>query len=114
MKIGCDIIKVERIENILKQKERIFTKAEIDYCEKFSTPNLHYAGIFSAKEAIIKALDIDSSFKFKYNEIEIGHKESGRPTVKFLRNAVELFKNVRIDVSISNEKEFAMATAICF
>lgn len=114
MKIGCDIVKVERITKILKQKDRIFTDSEIAYCESFVEPNPHYAGIFSAKEAIIKALDIDKSYKFKYNEIEIGHKESGRPTVTFLRNAEELFKNVRLDVSISNEKEFAIATAICF
>ncbi|MBQ8749849.1 MAG: holo-ACP synthase [Clostridia bacterium] len=114
MKIGCDILKVERIEKILKQKTRVFTVNEIEHCEKYVETNSHYAGLFCAKEAIIKALDIDNSYKFKYNELEILHKESGRPYVKFLGDAEKLFKNIKIDISISNEKEFAMATAITY
>ncbi|MGN1227218.1 MAG: holo-ACP synthase [Christensenellales bacterium] len=114
MKIGCDIVKVDRIENILKQVDRVFTQNEIEYCNEFLECKAHFAGLFSAKEAIIKALDIDGSFKFKYNEIEILHKESGRPYVNFLGNAEKLFKNVKIDISISNEREYAMATAISY
>lgn len=113
MKIGCDIVKVDRVDKLLTNKERIFTKNEIDYCDKYVDAKPHYAGLFGAKEAIIKALDIDSSYKFKYNEVEILHKESGRPYVNFLGDAEKLFKNVKLDISISNEKEFAIAMAIC-
>lgn len=114
MKIGCDIIKIERIANILKEKEKIFTENEIAYCEDHIDSLVHYASLFSAKEAVIKALDIDANYKFSYNEVEINHRESGRPYVKFLGNASKYFKNIKVDISISNEHDYAIANAIVY
>ena len=60
--IGTDILSVLRISKILNShhknrfKAHTFTKSEIDYCEEKDNPSIHYAGRFSAKEAIKKAL----------------------------------------------------------
>lgn len=113
--VGNDIIEVDRIRESMRNEEfkkRVFTKEEIDYCEK-KNENIryqHYAARFAAKEAIFKA--ISPQLKNKYNigwkNIEIINEESGRPKV----NIKEIELNIQIDISISHIKDYAMATAV--
>lgn len=57
MVIGVDIEDIERFKNKSEEFiQRIFTAVEIDYCQKFSKPESHYAARFCAKEAVIKHL----------------------------------------------------------
>ena len=60
MFIGTDIVEVNRIRKILNEKgdrflAHIYSAEEVDYCSERIHPHLHYAGRFSAKEAIKKA-----------------------------------------------------------
>ncbi len=117
MKVGIDIIKTERIKNILEKNKsgfyrRIFTDSEISYIENkdFKTA----AGLFAAKEAISKLLGSgigDIAFK----DIEIIHEEKGKPGVNIkgkLKEMLYLQGLNLIELSISHEEDYAIAYAL--
>ena len=115
---GTDIIEIERIKESIEKKgtqfiNRIYTENEIKYCE--SKKNLkyqHYAGRFSAKEAIFKAISksLDDKFSMEWKNMEILNDENGRPSVKFINFEVKGLKE--IDISISHCKQYAVATVV--
>ena len=115
--VGNDIIEVERIKDSIEKLgekfiKRIYTEKEIEYCEK--TKNMkyqHYAARFAAKEAIFKALStlIVDKFKLEWTDFEVLNNEQGRPYVNVLNRDIP---SVKIDVSLSHIKEYAIATAI--
>ena len=118
--IGTDIIEVNRIKKLIREKgdkflNRIYTQNEIDYCEsKGLNKYQHYAGRFAAKEAVFKVLNretvSESSLIFK--NIEILNKNDGTPYVNILDDITVDCFDVNIDVSISHIKKYATATAV--
>ena len=112
--IGTDIIEINRIKKALKNEKflkRIYTENEIKYCEEKGVQKYQsYAGKFSAKEAVYKALNtkIDS---FKWTDIEILNDENGKPYINFLNTDIE-GKIEDIDISISHCKEYAIASVV--
>ncbi len=109
--IGIDVLEIERIKNIAddeKKLKKIFTENEIKYFNNFKNKYEHICGFFCAKEAIIKAVDIESEISFL--DIEICHKNNGKPYAKFGTKFNYLNKK-NIDFSISHSK--TIATAIC-
>ena len=112
--VGTDIVEVSRIKKLIKKYglkflNRIFSNEEMQYCEKMANPAIHYAGRFSAKEAIIKAISTDKEKKLSYNNISISNRRTGKPFVDCDR-----IDSSKIDVSISHTKEHAIAFAIYF
>lgn len=105
MKIGIDIVEVERIEK-LKNIDKIFFKSEIEYAEKSVLKYEHLAGFYCAKEAVIKALEGGS-----VQEVEICHKQSGAPYIVLHGKTKQLSSSNEIQISISHIKK--LATAIC-
>ena len=71
---------------------RIFTKHEIQYCEKKAKPSEHYAARFAGKEAVIKAFYC-YDIKIPLNQIEILNKKNGIPYVKILDDKIVDFKD---------------------
>ena len=120
--VGCgiDLVKIERIEKIIKRWGdnfifRIFTPLEIEYCEKKKGNKFQsYAGKFAAKEALLKALGLGLR-EANWKEIEIKNDELGQPIVDTsgkLRN-IALAKGVsKYFISISHTKEYAAAQVI--
>lgn len=114
---GIDIIEVERIkDNIEGFGEsflyRIYTKKEIEYCERKGVNKYQsYAARFAAKEAVLKAISqlLGSKYDIKWNDIEVLNDESGRPYVNILIN---LEKIIKIDISLSHIKDIAVASVI--
>lgn len=98
--VGCDIVEISRIS--LEIGERILTDLEKKLCEDFSeNRKLEFiAGRFCAKEAIVKALNK----KVLLSDIEVLYKDD-KPYCKF--------EDYKISVSISHEKNYAIAFAIC-
>ena len=85
--IGTDIVEVDRINKLLLKsgelfKNKVFTTLEQNYCDSKSTPSIHYAGRFAAKESIIKAVK-SSGYKnpIPFKDIEILPSDSGAPIV---------------------------------
>ena len=62
--IGIDLLEPERLAERLrgtpKLAERLFHAGERAYCEQQSSPERHLAARFCAKEAVTKALGIES------------------------------------------------------
>lgn len=113
--IGTDIIEVDRVKNnILKHEDRfldkIFTKAEIDYCESKKTQKYQsYAVRFAAKEAVYKSISDYINQEYSWRDFEVINDENGRPKVK-LHLKIENLED--IDISLSHCKEYAVAYAM--
>ena len=122
MIVGCgiDLVKIERIEKIIKRwgnnfNSRIFTPLERDYCEKKKDNKFQsYAGKFAAKEALLKALGLGLRGG-NWKEIEIRNNELGQPIIDIsgkLKN-IALAKGVKkYFITISHTKEYAIAQVI--
>ena len=114
--IGIDEIEVARIEKQIQKeagfKERVFTSAEIEYCESKKYRAQHYAARFAAKEAFMKAVGTGWRDGLAFNEIEIVKDELGRPALVLYGKAKEItdkHKITNIHVSLSHIKELANA-----
>jgi holo-[acyl-carrier protein] synthase len=105
--IGTDIVNINRFrkkeynEN-KKFYEKIFTKSEIKYCLSFKNNSEHFAGKFAIKEAVKKSIKEEISFK----EIITNHNNS-KPNITLKKKL-----NYRFLVSVSHERDFAIAMVI--
>ena len=111
--IGTDIVEVDRINKLLLKsvdlfKNRVFTTLEQKYCDNKSSPSIHYAGRFAAKESIIKAVK-SSGYKnpITFKDIEILPSYSGAPIVD-----LHFVLEGECKVSISHTESHAIASAL--
>ncbi len=113
--IGTDIVEVSRIRKMLDEKgdrflSHVYHQDEVEYCSTRVNPALHYAGRFSAKEAIKKALLSSELFDYVLlKDIIVGREISGAPSVRLPQDIQE--KGI-VRVSISHTENYATATAI--
>ncbi len=114
--IGTDITHLERIKKLSPETvDRILTKSEAEYCNRFTQPHERVAGRFAAKEAVLKALGTGWSQGIGWHQIEILPDTSGAPIVTLFGKALERFLTLgatRCHVSISHQGEYAIAFAI--
>lgn len=108
IKIGCDIINIGKLEKSAhrgKEKflNKIFTPRELTGEPSWET----LAGIFAAKEAVVKALGIPAG---KWQEIEILKEESGKPRLE-IKGRLHAYKSH--DISVSHDGDYAIAF-VCF
>ena len=116
--IGNDIIEIERIEKaILREgfKNKVYTQKELKNIEKRGNRVETYAGIFSAKEAISKAIGTGVR-EFFLTDLEILNDDLGKPYVIVSEKLDKIIKNKKEDyqikISISHSKKYAIAMAI--
>lgn len=117
---GVDIAEVDRIEASLERfgrrfVERIYTPAEIRYCESKANKAERYAARFAAKEAGMKAIGTGWSHGVRWQDIEVQRLPGGRPTVVFHGRAKEFFDKLgaqRAHLSLTHTKGMAMAVVI--
>jgi holo-[acyl-carrier protein] synthase len=113
--IGCDLVDVSRIREVFAIKKRwknVFSEKECAYFERHQDPWPVIAGHFAAKEAVSKALGTGFSSGIGFLDIEIDHLESGAPLVVLSPKVQTLFPQSRILLSISHEKNMAVAFAM--
>ncbi len=114
MKVGVDIIEIERIRKALERpgfRERCFTPAEQEYCESRADPAQSYAARFAGKEAVGKALGCGINFTWKDVEI-VGRP---KPGVRLSGRTAAFAEKVRagaIDLSMTHSRELAAAIAV--
>ncbi|BBA52616.1 holo-ACP synthase [Fusobacterium varium] len=114
--IGNDIVEIERIEKAISNEKfikRVYTEKEIEIIEKKGSKAASYAGRFSAKEAISKALGTGVR-DFNLTDIEILNDELGKPYVVLKNELKGRMVDMRIEISISHSKEYATAVAVMF
>ena len=125
--VGIDIIQIERIEKMLEghaNLNRFFTKNEQEYFDKKkniiseevgrNTRGASAAGIFAAKEAVMKAFGLGLGMGLDAKDIEILHKKTGAPVVVITQKIAKFLEknNAKtIHISISHDYPFAVAVA---
>ena len=116
--IGNDIIEIERIEKAISKesfKIKIYTQRELENIEKRGDRVETYAGIFSAKEAISKAIGTGVR-KFSLTDLEILNDDLGKPYVVVSEKLDKIIKSKKedyqIEISISHSKKYATAVAM--
>ncbi len=122
--IGIDIIDINRIKNVInkygdKFKTRCFHKNEIFRSEKRYNSVESYAKRYAAKEACAKALGTGLARGVFWKDIEIKNNKFGKPYIELHNNSREVIKSfkkkdAKIELSISDEKDFAIANVIIF
>ena len=117
--LGNDIIEIERIRGSIDNHgyrliSRLFTVKEQDYCLKHKDPIPHFAGRFSAKEAVVKALGTGFGEHASWLDIEIINDKAGKPHVNFSVKLQERLKNTSMQISISHCQLYVTAVAIWF
>lgn len=117
MRVGIDLIEIERVRRALERyprfRERCFTEAERAYCDSRRNPAESYAGRFAGKEAVGKALGFGVARAFAWRDVEIAGrpKPSVRLSGRIARRAQELDAG-RIDLSMTHSRELANAVAV--
>lgn len=112
MKIGTDIIAIERVEKaIQKHNDKFLTKflnsSEIEIAKKTST----IAGFWATKEAISKALGCGIGKDLSFHDITISKDCRGAPSFTLSPRAQELHNITSSSISISHDGGFAISIA---
>jgi len=108
IKTGLDVVYIPRFKNIAnKQKQNFLSK--IFHPSELKKMNLdHLAGIYAAKEAVMKALGLQPG---SWLEIEIKHKSNGQPFIE-VSEALKIKKIEDISLSISHDHNYAIAFCV--
>lgn len=116
MKVGLDLIEIERIERALARypgfAARVFTPAERAYCDSRPNPPQHYAARFAGKEAVGKALGFGVARAFAWQEVEIAGRP--KPSVRLSGRLDRLARSAGagpLDLSMTHSK--GLAAAVC-
>ena len=120
--IGTDIIDTRRIKKTItnfgnKFKKRCFLSSEIKRSEERINSVNSYAKRYAAKEACAKALGTGLAKGIFWKDIEVINNKFGKPFIKLHNNALRRIKrltnkNFNIEVSLSDEKNYAIANVI--
>ena len=117
MRVGVDLIEIERIRRALDRhpgfRQRVFTEAEIAYCESRPNPAQHYAARFAGKEAVGKALGFGVARAFAWKDIEVTGRP--KPSVTLSGRVAAWAEKVgagAIDLSMTHSRELASAVAV--
>jgi holo-[acyl-carrier protein] synthase len=118
--MGVDIAETVRIGAAIERHgdrfhKRLYTPAEIAYCERFKNKAERYAARFAAKEAAFKALGTGWGNGVHWLDVEITHQPSGKPEVIFTGRAKEVADRLgvtRAGVSISHANRYVVAQVI--
>jgi holo-[acyl-carrier protein] synthase len=118
--LGVDMAEISRVGEAIKRHgraflERVFTPAEIAYCERHRDPTERYAGRFAAKEATMKALGTGWAKGVRWRDIEVTRQPGGRPTIVLhgaTREHAERLGARHVSLSITHTGNFAFAEVI--
>jgi len=97
-KIGCDIVDISRFRKVIAHGGEALSEVLFHQNERKNTTIKGLAGIFAAKEAVIKTCNLPP---LSWLNIEITHDENGRPKCRQVS-----------DLSISHDGNIAMAVAL--
>jgi len=117
---GIDIAEVPRIRQSIERfgtrfLGRIFTEAEMRYCDSKANRMERYAARFAAKEAAMKALGTGWSHGVRWRDCEVVRMPGGRPTMQFHGRAAEFAAKLgakNTALSISHTEALAIAQVI--
>ena len=117
---GIDIAEVPRIRKAIERfgdrfLQRVFTSAEILYCDSKANRVERYAARFAAKEAAMKAIGTGWNHGVRWRDCEVTRMPGGRPTLTFHGKAAEFAARLGVKhaaLSLSHTAEQAIAQVI--
>jgi holo-[acyl-carrier protein] synthase len=117
---GIDIVEVPRIGQSIERfgerfLKRIFTPAEIRYCQAKANFVERFAARFAAKEAGMKAIGTGMRGGVSWQDFEVGREPGGRPTMLLHGKAAQVAAGLgmrRAHLSVSHTEEHAVAYVI--
>ncbi len=120
--IGIDIIDIRRVRRIILKygdrfKKKCFNEYEINRSESRVNSIESYAKRYAAKEACAKALGTGLARGVFWKDIEVRNNEFGKPYIILHNNSKKYIKssknkNYNIVLSLSDEKNYAIANVI--
>ena len=111
--IGTDIVQISRFKKSIKTNtekflQKIFTSEEIEYCNSYTKPHIHFSGKYAAKESVKKALLSNNICKhISLSDIQVLNKEDKSPYI-----IIDSLKNIKFNISISHDGDYAIAFAV--
>ena len=119
---GVDIVDNKRIEKAIKKNKKfiykVFSTNEIENSKKKYNKTNYFAKSFAAKEAFLKALGTGVSNGISLKDISVKNNKYGKPSIiindklkKFIMRKFKT-KNIKIFLSLSDEKENSIAFVI--
>ena len=115
MQCGVDISKIDRFEKFLNDDKFIkkyFTANEVEYINSKRNKVQTLAGLFSAKEAFLKALGIGIGAGLDLLDICISHNNQGMPQIEITPKIQYYISKIGandVSVSISHDGDYAIA-----
>jgi len=110
--VGIDLLEVERLESALARRprlaERLFTAQEREYAAGRERPAVTLASRFCVKEAVAKALELDS---WSWHDVEVVGG-GGPPQLRLAGVAAARAGELGADVRISLTHTRGMAGAV--
>lgn len=117
--VGADIIEIDRVRRAVERNgrrflERVYTRAEIEYCGAGKGQYASLAARFAAKEAVLKALG-SGLRECRWVEVEVGRHDWGQPVVLLHGAAAGIAARkgvTEVLLSLSHSREHAVAFAV--
>jgi holo-[acyl-carrier protein] synthase len=118
--LGLDIAEIDRIASVITRHgpailERLYTPAEVAYCESHKNKFERYAARFAAKEAAMKALGTGWRRGVRWRDIEVSNAPGGKPTLRLEGVAKDIADGLgvrNISLTITHSGNLALAEVI--
>lgn len=110
---GIDIVNISRFDELKANNDfmvKVFRDEELLYIQEHNNKSVTIAGMFSAKEAFLKAIKKGIT-DYALTDIEIKHNEAGDPYLE-LHNSLTNIEYKSISISISHDTDYAIASCI--
>ncbi|MDR0806398.1 MAG: holo-ACP synthase [Enterobacteriaceae bacterium] len=107
MRIGTDIVEVDRIKRLISDLgmaflQRVFTDQEIDQIDAQNPDYERASGFWAAKESMVKAIGLGFRNGIRFHDMDIHHDEYGCPHFIFSGQLKEVITEMDIsDISMS-------------
>jgi holo-[acyl-carrier protein] synthase len=117
---GIDIVEVPRVAQSIERfgdrfLNRVFTAAEIRYCQPKANRVERFAARFAAKEAAMKAIGTGMRGGVSWQDFEVGREPGGRPTMVLHGKAAQVAQALgvrRTHLSVSHTEGHAIAYVV--
>ena len=119
--IGVDIVDNTRIKKSIKNKNfisRVFSKEEINQSKKIKDKSNYYSKRFAAKESLSKAIGTGFRNDLNFKDITIVNDKYGKPSYQLNSKVKKLIyskfkvKNIKISLSLADEKKYSIAFSV--
>jgi len=119
IRVGVDLVGVDRISRLLADHpgdlSELFTSREIAYCGRKRHRDVHLAGRFAAKEAVLKAFGTGLGRGMRWTDVEVVNGPLGKPDIHLHGEVAARARReglTGIDLSLSHSSNLAVAGVV--